>query len=119
MIKTYRWFLILLASVSLGWLLGCASVNSSKPQAKSHLSRQSFGKTTDGTLVDLFTLRNRNGTEVKISNYGGIVTSFMVPDRDGKMGDVVLGYDNLDSYIKNSPYFGRSEERRVGKECES
>ena len=44
--------------------------------------------------------------EVKISNYGGIVTSLKVPDRHGKLGDVVLGYDTLAGYLKASPYFG-------------
>jgi aldose 1-epimerase len=70
------------------------------------LARQSFGQMPDGSSVDLFTLRNSSGTEVKISNYGGIVTSFKVPDRNGKLGDVVLGYDNLADYLKSSPYFG-------------
>src|SRR5438874_2681490 len=104
--KRLQWFLILSTSLGIASLLGCASVRSSKSAAKSHLSRQSFGKTQDGTPVDLFTLRNKQGTEVKISNYGGIVTSFKVADRNGKMGDVVLGYDNLDGYLTNSPYFG-------------
>jgi len=56
--------------------------------------------------VSLFTLRNTKGAEAQISNYGGIVTSLKVPDRNGNMGDVVLGYDNLASYIKETPYFG-------------
>ena len=106
MSKHCHWFLAISAGLSLASLLGCASVNSSStPEAAGRLSRQSFGQ-VDGRAVDLFTLRNRSGTEVKISNYGGIVTSFKVPDRNGKMGDVVLGYDNLNDYIKNSPYFG-------------
>lgn len=87
-------------------LLGCASVNSTKPAATSHIAHQPFGQTSDGALVDLFTLRNRHGVEVRISNYGGIVTSFIVPDRTGKMGDVVLGYDNLAGYLRSTPYFG-------------
>jgi aldose 1-epimerase len=70
------------------------------------ISRASFGKTFDGTSVDIFTLRNANGVEVKISNYGGIVTSFKAPDRNGHLDDVVLGYDNLEGYFTNSPYFG-------------
>lgn len=90
----------------MGCLLGCASVNSTKPAATSHIAHQSFGQNADGTPVDLFTLRNRHGVEVKISNYGGIVTSFTVPDRNGKMADVVLGYDNLAGYLRSTPYFG-------------
>ncbi len=56
--------------------------------------------------MDLYTLRNRNGAEARISNYGGLVISLKVPDRNGRFGDVVLGYDNLADYIKDSPYFG-------------
>jgi aldose 1-epimerase len=70
------------------------------------ITRNAFGKTRDGQAVDIFTLRNSKGAEVRILNYGGIVVSFTVPDKHGKMGDVVLGYDNLESYLKQSPYFG-------------
>ena len=60
----------------------------------------------EGAPVDLFTLRNSKGLEARISNYGGIVVSFKAPDRYGVMGDVVLGYDNLDGYLTNNPFFG-------------
>jgi len=70
------------------------------------IEKQPFGKTTDGVLVDLYTFTNEKEMEVKITNYGGIVVSIRIPDRDGKMGDVVLGYDTVDGYIKESPYFG-------------
>ena len=70
------------------------------------VSKAPFGKTSDGTPVELFTLENSNGMKAKITNYGGIVTQLHVPDKDGNLGDVVLGYDKLSSYIKASPYFG-------------
>jgi aldose 1-epimerase len=70
------------------------------------ISRQSFGETQDGKSVELFTLRNKNRMEAKITNYGGIVVSLLVPDRNGTMGDVVLGYDTLGNYIADNPYFG-------------
>jgi aldose 1-epimerase len=105
-IKKRRQFVLLSTSLGMASLLGCASVNNSIPISAGELSRQSFGQTADGTPVDLFTIRNSRGAEVKISNYGGIVTSFKVPDRHGRMGDVVLGYDTLADYIKSSPYFG-------------
>ncbi|MDO7877074.1 aldose epimerase family protein [Hymenobacter sp. ASUV-10] len=66
----------------------------------------SFGKTTDGAEVQLFTLANKAGMKATITNYGGIVTSLLVPDKAGQLGDVVLGYDNLTDYQKDSPYFG-------------
>jgi aldose 1-epimerase len=70
------------------------------------ITRVPFGKTRDGKRVDIYTLRNLNGVEARICNYGGILVSFKAPDRDGHLGDVVLGYDNLDGYLTNSPYFG-------------
>lgn len=74
--------------------------------AAQSVTKQSFGKTADGENVDLYTLRNARGAEAKITNYGGIVTSLKVPDRRGKFDDVVLGFNDLDSYLKGHPYFG-------------
>jgi aldose 1-epimerase len=70
------------------------------------ITKAPFGKTLEGKKVDIYTLRNTNGVEARICNYGGILVSLKCPDRNGKMGDVVLGYDNLDGYLTNSPYFG-------------
>ena len=83
-------------------LFGCTSVSS----APAQVSRQAFGHTPEGTPIELFTLRNASGAEARICNYGGLVISLKVPDRNGKLGDVVLGYDNLADYIKDTPYFG-------------
>jgi len=60
----------------------------------------------DGTGVDLFTLTNSAGLIAKVASYGTIITELHVPDRTGKMGDVVLGFDNLAQYLKGHPYFG-------------
>jgi aldose 1-epimerase len=87
--------------IALG-LVGCASPTHMN---STSITRESFGS-TDGKAVELFTLRNAHGMEVKISNYGGIITSLLVPNQQGKLGDVVLGYDNLDGYLKSTPYFG-------------
>ena len=73
---------------------------------QARVTKESFGKTSDGQNVDIYTLTNRRGAEIKITNYGGIITSLKVPDRNGKLGDIVLGFDNLDAYLKGSPYFG-------------
>lgn len=75
-------------------------------QAQQNIQKQAFGKTPDGTPVELYTLTNARGAEAKIMTYGGIVVSLRVPDRNGKLDDVVLGYDTLDGYVKNNPYFG-------------
>ena len=72
----------------------------------AQVTKQPFGKTPDGQQIDLYTLRNAHGVEAKIMNYGAIVTSLKVPDRNGKFDDVVLGFSDFDSYLKNDPYFG-------------
>jgi len=64
-----------------------------------------FG-TADGKEVFLYTLTNTNGIVVKITNYGGIITSILMPDKNGKTGDIVLGFDSLTPYFSNTPYFG-------------
>jgi aldose 1-epimerase len=73
-------------------------------QAK--LEKRDYGKTADGTAVDLYVLTNAKGAQAKIITYGGIVTELWVPDRDGKLGDVVLGCDDLKSYLAGHPFFG-------------
>ncbi len=74
--------------------------------ADASITQKAWGKTNDGIAVDLFTLKNSNGVEARISNYGGIITHLIVADKNGKMGDVVLGYDTLAEYEKVTPYFG-------------
>lgn len=64
-----------------------------------------FG-TVEGKEVKLYTLKNKNGLVAKITNYGGIITELHVPDKAGKTGDIVLGYDKLEDYVKATPYFG-------------
>ena len=70
------------------------------------ITKKYFGKTPDGKEVDIFTLSNSKGMVVKVMNYGATITSIIVPDRLGKLEDVVLGYDKLDDYIANKLYFG-------------
>jgi aldose 1-epimerase len=60
----------------------------------------------DGQPVQLYTLKNKNGLELKVTNYGAIVTELLIPDKAGKLADVVLGYETLDQYVKSTPYFG-------------
>jgi aldose 1-epimerase len=73
-----------------------------KPAA---ISEAPFGS-VNGVAVKLYTLRNQHGLVAKITNYGGIISELHVPDKSGKMADVVLGYDKLDDYLKTTPYFG-------------
>lgn len=94
---------------------GCRNTpasNSSTPEPaaaderKATVSRSPFGTMPDGTPVELFTLTNAGGIEARVTNYGGIIVSLKVPDRAGQFADVVLGYDALDGYLKQNPYFG-------------
>jgi aldose 1-epimerase len=82
------------------------------------MKKEPFGKLPDGTPVELFTLTNANGVSSKIINYGGRVVTLNVPDKKGTMADVVFGFDNLDGYLAENPYFGALVGRyanRIGK----
>jgi aldose 1-epimerase len=82
---------------------GAAEPQQGKPMKGMTVS--DYG-TVDGTPVKLFTLTNANGMVVKITNYGCIVTEIHVPDKNGKMADVALGFDSLKGYLGKSPFFG-------------
>jgi aldose 1-epimerase len=81
-----------------------AAVQSQKPVAG--VARAPFGTMPDGKPVEQFTLTNANGIELKAIGYGGIITSLRVPDRAGKLDDVVLGFDRLENYLQDHPFFG-------------
>ena len=66
------------------------------------VQKSSFGMLTDGTIIDLYTLKNAAGMKVNIITYGGIVQSIEVPDKDGNWGDIVLGHDHIDGYLDES-----------------
>jgi aldose 1-epimerase len=74
--------------------------------SKPSIECMPFGRAPDGTAVDLYRMTNSHGLSATITNYGGIVVSLLVPDSEGKLGDVVLGYDTLAEYIAKNPYFG-------------
>jgi len=83
----------------VAWLLTAAA-------AKSGITSQSFGKTPEGAEVNVYTLTNAQGMEARIMNYGAILVSLKVPDRKGTLGDVVLGFDTFEPYLKEHPHFG-------------
>lgn len=92
------------AAVGVAILAGCSTTT---PTAgRTLIPARPFGAAPDGRPVTLYTLRNSRGVEAQICNYGGIVVSLKVPDRNGQFGDVVLGYDKLADYVADSPYFG-------------
>src|ERR1044071_2965036 len=100
-----------LGSVAVLFCAGCTTPHKEvRPTAPdSHMTKieeSDWGKTPEGDPVKLFTLTNSKGMVVKITSYGAIVTEIRVPDRNGRIGNVVLGFDNLDSYLKGHPFFG-------------
>ena len=100
-------------ALSLIWALtSCNGNNEDKKQdtgspdtIKAGVSRTDWGE-FDGKKVFLFTLTNSKGNEVKISNYGGIVTSFVTADKAGGKSDIIIGFDSLNNYLRKPPYFG-------------
>src|SRR6266516_1667201 len=73
---------------------------------KGGMTRAPFGRLPDGTAVDLYTLSNASGMDVRTMSYGAFIVSIKVPDRAGRGDDVVLGFDGLDGYLGSHPYFG-------------
>ena len=99
---------LVFVSLSAALAVGCAGGESSgsvqNPQPRVTLSP--FGQAPDGTVVDLVTLRNMAGIEVRLVTYGGVILSLRTPDRNGDLDDIVLGFDDLEPYFDRSPYFG-------------
>lgn len=80
------------------------------------MEQEIFGKLPSGEEVHRFTLTNRNGLRTRVLTYGGIVSELQVPDRNGDIGDVVLGFDNLEDYLDpRMPYFGTITGRVAGR----
>jgi aldose 1-epimerase len=100
---------MLVFSIAMTFLSGLQA------EAKSKMQKKSFGKTEDGQPVDLYILTNKNGMESAITNYGGTVVSLIVPDRNGKREDVVLGYDNLAGYATGKAYIGATVGRYANR----
>jgi aldose 1-epimerase len=86
-------------------LLSACGPSRPPEESKAKMKSQPFGKTASGEAVELYTLTNSKGMEANIATYGGTVVSLKIPGGSGPT-DVVLGFDNLDGYLKGSPYFG-------------
>lgn len=102
--QNVRYFASFLTITAILLIAGCCP--GVKSSSEAGIRKAPFGQTDDGQQVDLYTLTNANGLVAKITNYGGTVTELWVPDRTGKLDDVVLGFDNLNDYEEKSPYFG-------------
>jgi len=93
------WLSLVLAAMVV-YVGGCMEAG------KMSIKTEPFGQTPDEQAVDLVTMTNPNGIEARIMTFGGIIVSMKTPDRDGNLGDVVLGFDDLSGYTKEHPYFG-------------
>jgi aldose 1-epimerase len=104
---------VIISALALSALAGCASSSSSSSMPASAsvsrtpgITRAPFGTTSDGKSVDIFTMTNSHGVEIRATNYGGLIVSVKTPDRNGRFDDIVLGYDSLAGYLRDTPYFG-------------
>ena len=95
----------MLAAVPLAQLTVAQSATPAVEAGASGITSEPWGE-VEGEEVTLYTLTNANGMEVKVTNYGGIITSVVVPDRDGNIENVTLGFTTLDDYVAGHPYFG-------------
>lgn len=103
-----RFPVIILVNLLLAVGAGCHfqdKTDASSSQSTLSIMKAPFG-TVDQKQVNLYTLTNKHGIVVKITNYGAIITQIWTPDRDGQVGDIVLGYDSIQGYIDKNPYFG-------------
>ncbi len=99
-----------LIAIAVGATLAGATLaipsQNSKDKGSNNVKSSVFGKLSDGREAHLYTLTNKNGIEVAISDYGATIVSIKVPDKHGKIADVVLGYDTPEEYAKGDSYFG-------------
>ena len=96
----------LLAAAALAGACGGGQSSTPVETPKPKLMQEPFSRTSDNEVVDLITLRNTNGIEMTVLTYGGVIKTLRTPDRAGAMDDIVLGFDDLASYVAKSPYFG-------------
>ena len=83
--------------------------------AGAGVEKAPFGKLADGTSVDIYTLTNAKGMKARIMTYGATLTELHVPDKNGKLGDVVLGFETLEPYVKGHPFFGSTVGRYANR----
>ncbi len=100
---------VLLLAICLGFT-ACMQQGLGKDKVLKDVTKVSVMKSDFGKIgekdVFLYTLTNKHGISVKITNYGGIITGILMPGKDEQIGNIVLGYDKLQDYVANSPYFG-------------
>ena len=97
-------FVVVTLALGVGVACGDQSSGEGNTMGSSPtVSTEPFGQMPDGRGITVFTLANANGMRVRAINYGGIILSLEVPDREGRVDDVVLGYDSLEGYLRENP----------------
>lgn len=99
--------------MSLLFFLSCAEVTSSLT-----IQKTVFGKTPDGETINLFTVKTANGVELKVSEFGATLVALKVPDKEGNLEDIILGYDNLEGYIDDASFLGVTAGRYANRIAE-
>lgn len=107
MICLMKYFIqtLIMIVMSMSVITSCNSSEKKENNSNTKILKQAWGE-TDGKQVDLYTLTNTNGVQVKIANYGGTVTSWITPDKNANKNNVVLGFDSLGGYLAKPSYFG-------------
>ncbi len=102
--KNHAFGAALVAAVCFG-VVSCGKLKKEETPLDP-VMKEPFGKMPDGQQIDRYTLRNKNGLVAKVTTYGALLTELHAPDRDDNLGDVVLGFDDLEGYLTDSSYFG-------------
>jgi aldose 1-epimerase len=113
--RTIQFFLVASAGFAV-WAQAASNLVFAEENALATpmaIDKKPFGKTPDGKAVTLYTLTNDSGNTVDLTDYGAIVVSINVPDKNGKKTNVTAGFPNLDGYLQRHPYFGAT----VGRFC--
>jgi aldose 1-epimerase len=95
--------------MALGLDFGAGAARPASQKADKRIAlvdKKEFGKMPDGTAIESFTISNTQGASAKVITYGASLTELHVPDKNGKLGDVVLGFDNIEGYLGPHPHFG-------------
>jgi len=107
--KRMRRATLLGTAATLLLLAGIPTLCAAQPAAAGKVARvdkAKYGVTKDGAAIDIYTMTNNSGLTAKVITFGALLTELLVPDRDGKLADVVLGFKSLDGYEGTQPYFG-------------
>lgn len=107
-----RFWINLILMATVAYLIGCekqpaeAQQNKAKEKTEMSIRKESFGQTADGEQIDLYILTNTKGLRARIMNYGATLLSLEVPDKNGNLADITLGFDTLDEYLNKRNFFG-------------